>query len=43
VIAVDDLRGGAQVFDPAVGAGAEEDGIDAMSSTFVPGFSAMYS
>ena len=28
VVAVDDLGGGAEVFDAAVGAGAEEDGVD---------------
>ena len=28
VVALDDLGGGAQVFDAAVGAGAEEDGVD---------------
>ena len=28
VVAVDDFGGGAEVFDAAVGAGAEEDGVD---------------
>jgi hypothetical protein len=37
-LAFDDLGGGAQVLDAAIGAGADEDASSLMSVIFVPGF-----
>ena len=43
VLAFDDVRGGAQIVDAGVGAGADEDAVDVDVNDGVPGFSPMYS